>query len=171
MENNDQFTNEIAPVKRTGLLTTACILTWVMCAFTFLSTTMSLLSSTPEKQAESIEQMRQFNPGAAEKMEEAYAKQTMGMQVANTLINLVGVALSAFGAWMMWNLKKKGFFLYLGGELLPYLGFIFAGDLIAASFAAFGIDPAAIIGALITVMLIFDAVFIIFYAVNLKHMK
>src|SRR5687767_3572928 len=109
-ENN--FTNDLPSPKKPQLLTVTCILTWIACGLMLITTLSGLVSNTPEKQAEQIEQMRQFNPDAAEKLEAFMAEQDLTTQLMNSLISLVGIGLSAFGAWMMWQLKKKGFFVY-----------------------------------------------------------
>ena len=59
----------------------------------------------------------------------------------------------------MWKLKKIGFFIYCFGEITPAIsGFLLgAGGLIGSS--------AAILGLLLAI------VWIVLYAVNLKHMN
>ena len=123
MENidNGQFINDSAPIpKRPHLLTTACILTWVCCGFLLITTAWGLVMNTPEKQAERMEEMRKYNPEMADKMEEALADQGNAGQIINNALGLLAMGLSALGAYMMWNLRKKGFYVYLAGEALPY---------------------------------------------------
>ena len=173
MESNieNQFQNEIAPTnKRSQFLSAVCILTWVCCGFMLLSTLYGLVTNTPEKQAESIEAMRQFNPETADKMEALFAEQDMGKIILNNVIGLVGMGLSALGAYLMWQMKKKGFYLYLAGEIIPYIGFLFAGKSAMGVLDSLGSIGPAIIGIVMVAMLLFDAVFVIMYAVNLKHM-
>lgn len=73
--------------------------------------------------------------------------------------NIVLSLLSLFGVWMMWNLKKTGFYLYtlatIGGLAVPL---IFLGVNLL-SILSVGV------GGLIGV------VFIILYGMNLKHMS
>lgn len=166
----DQFTNDIAQPKRPQLLTVTCILTWVCCALLACTSLIGMVTNTPEKQAEQVEQMRRLNPEAADNMEAAFAEQGTSGQIINQVINILALALSALGAWFMWNLKKKGFFIYLAGELLPYVGLIFAGKAAMAAMGAMGSLGPAIMGIAIVLMLVCDAAFIIMYAVNLKYM-
>ncbi len=73
---------------------------------------------------------------------------------------------------MMWKLQKRGFYIYLAGELLPYLGFLVAGKETMAMMGSAGGSTGQMAGMVVVVlMLLFDAVFIIMYAVNLKKMN
>lgn len=174
INTEDQFTNDIAPQKRSNLLTATCILTWICCAFMFLSTVAGIFTNTPEKQAEQVEQMRKFSPEAADKMEAAFANQGSASQIVNMGLSLVALGLSSLGAYMMWQLKKKGFFIYLAGEILPYIGMLLVGQegmAALTSINAPGVSGSTIAMIMIVLMLVFDAVFAIMYAVNLKYMK
>ena len=73
-------------------------------------------------------------------------------------ISLLSSALSLLGVWMMWNLRRNGYWLYiLAGVMGLVLPFIFLGfstlALISLGFGAF-----------ITIL------FIVLYGLNLKHM-
>ena len=171
--NNDAIVAETMPA-RPQFLTVLCILTWIACGLIFISTLWKvLMPETPEKQLEQIEKVRQVNPAAADQMEALLAKQQEAGPARTIMMNvltLVALGLSAFGAYMMWQLKRTGFYVYLAGELLPYLGFLAGGteELNAAgSMSGMGSSFA---GLVIGVMLLFDAAFIVMYAVNLKHM-
>src|SRR5689334_16169497 len=110
---------------RPQFLSVLCILTWVCAGLMFVASVWGILfQPSPEKQLEKIEEMRSVSPEMADKMEAALEKQGGTMQVVNTILSLIALALSAYGAYMMWQLKKTGFYLYLAGELLPYLGFV-----------------------------------------------
>jgi len=171
INTDNQFQNDITPVnKRSQFLSAICILTWVCCGLMFLSTVYSLFSNTPEKQAESIEAMRQFNPETADKMEALFAEQDMGMIILNNALGLIALGLSAMGAYLMWQLKKKGFYIYLAGEIIPYTGFLISGKSAMGVLDSLGSIGPAIIGVVLVLMLLVDAVFVIMYAVNLKYM-
>jgi uncharacterized membrane protein len=171
MESNIDLTNDIKH-GRPKLLSVTCILTWVACALLLISSLSGLMTQSPEKQLEQIEQMRKISPEAAEKMEAAIAADNGGAKkIMTTLLNVLAIALCAFGAVQMWNLKQTGFYFYLIGEVLPYIGLLIAGtDAMAAASALAGSFGSAVIGIVITVLIIFDAVFIVLYAVNLKYM-
>ncbi|MCK4631230.1 MAG: hypothetical protein KAT40_07290 [Bacteroidales bacterium] len=70
------------------------------------------------------------------------------------LVTLVLALASLYGAIMMWKLKKIGFYLYSGANVIV----IFVPMVIAAGkFSVFG--------------LVITALFIFLYALNLKHLK
>lgn len=71
-----------------------------------------------------------------------------------TLLNLLVLA----GVWMMWKQKKMGFFMYLIGEG-------------AQAIVPFVIIGGTVAGTQSLVMAIFAGVFIVMYALNLKHMS
>jgi hypothetical protein len=172
MEND--FTNPIEqPTQKPQFLKVLCILTWTCCGLLFLSTLWGLLfPPSPEKQQEQIEQVRAVNPEAADKMEEALLNQNETDKLITNIINIVAIALSFLGALQMWQLKKIGFYFYLAGELLPYLGFAFGGANAMASASAMGGGMGkAIVTITIALMIIFDLAFILMYAINLKHMN
>jgi hypothetical protein len=75
------------------------------------------------------------------------------------LLGVVAVILCIYGAVMMRQLKKTGFYIYLIGEVLPLLTtYIFIGG-------------AALSGFSLVFTLLFTALFVILYATQLKYMK
>ena len=121
--------------KRPGFLTVLCILTFIGSGLGVLGGLLmtvgmgSLMESIP-------------GMGAA-----------MGGGTAYFAIGTVLAAASLFGAIQMWKLKKQGFFIYAGanivGLILPLV---------------FGL-PFSIAGAIIPVL------FIVLYYLNVKHMN
>jgi len=171
MENNIEFTNDIKPTGRPQLLSVTCVLTWAACALLLISSLSGLITNSPEKQQQQIEQLRKISPEAAGKLEVTMANDNGAKKILSTLLNILAIALCAFGAVQMWNLKQTGFYFYLIGEVLPYIALFIGGtDALAAVGELAGGMGSAIIGIVITLMIVFDAVFIILYAVNLKHM-
>ena len=171
METNIDFTNDIKPIGRPKLLSVTCILTWIACGLLMISALSGLITQSPEKEHEQIEKMRQFSPEAADKMEAALADNNGTKKILTTLLNIIAIALCAFGAAQMWNLKQTGFYFYLIGEVIPYIGLFISGTgALSAVGAMMGGMGTAIVGVAITLMIIFDAVFIVMYAVNLKYM-
>jgi hypothetical protein len=73
------------------------------------------------------------------------------------IMSLVCVTLCIVGAIMMRKLNKKGYFIYLIGEIVPILGMMV---LVGMS-----------MGFLSIITLIFPVVFLILYGTQLKHMK
>jgi hypothetical protein len=171
METNttDNFSTAtpVAPV-RPQMLSVLCILTWICCGLMLISTVLSVaFKQSPEEQYEAIEKMREASPEMAEQMEAAYAAQAESNQTVGLALNMVALGLSAFGAYMMWQLKKTGFYVYLAGEILPYFGFLTGGsEMMLASMGGTGMMTMVIGG-----MIFLDLLFIILYAVNLKHMR
>lgn len=170
----DSFNAEQAAApQRPQFLSVLCILTWITCGFVFISTVGNILfQKSPEEQMEQIEQMRSISPEAADQMEAALdAQNNDGFKAVNTAITLIACGLSAFGAVMMWQLRKKGFFLYIAGELIPYLSFAFGGAKAMSALGAMGgMSGSAVLGITIAVMALFDGIFIAMYAANTKHM-
>ena len=167
---SDPFLPEPA---RPQFLSVLCILTWILSGIMFLSTVYNLLNKpTPEEQQEQIEKVRESAPQAAESMELAYQNMDKPETMVSNLISLVSLVLSSLGAMMMWQLKRKGFFIYLIGELLPYVGLLMVGT---AAFEAMAtmlkMSAATMLGIAVGVLLLLDGVFIAMYAANLKHMK
>lgn len=75
------------------------------------------------------------------------------------VLTLIAAVLCIIGAMQMRKLKKAGFYIYLIGELLPWItSFIFIGTI------AFG-------GLGIIFGLLFTSVFIILYATQIKHLR
>jgi hypothetical protein len=164
------FEEAMAGPNRPQFLTVICVLSFIMCAFAFITGVWNVIQNTPEHIAESAEKVREFSPEMADKLEQQMVamQESTYMQIAPYL-NFVYVLLSFLGVMMMWKLNKKGFYIYLAGELLPYLGFIVAGK---ETMAMMGGGAGQLAGVIvIAFMVIFDAAFIIMYGVNLKHMK
>lgn len=76
-----------------------------------------------------------------------------------TVVSIAGCLLCLLGALQMWKLKKVGFYIYLVGELGPVI--ISAILLGSVAFS----EWSMIVGAVIALL------FVILYALNLKHMK
>jgi hypothetical protein len=62
------------------------------------------------------------------------------------------------GVFLMWRLKKNGFYIYLTGQLATLI----------YPFATNTVDT--VMGMLVLPLLIIGVLFIILYAINLKHM-
>ena len=167
------FNMEMMEPKRPQLLTVICVLTFIMCGLSLLGCIWNIIQSSPEKMAEGIEQMRAISPEMADQMEQQLIEmqESTYAQVA-PYINFIYILLSFLGAFMMWKLKKKGFYIYLAGELLPYIGLIFSGKQAMAMMGSAGGSTAQVAGmAIMVFMVIFDVAFIVMYGVNLKHMN
>ncbi len=166
---------------RPQFLTTLCVLTFIgvgiMMLLSLISFKSSFLTSDAEKQEQreiQYEQMSKLNPEGADAMQETMLeiqKYEKPNWVTGFFCNLLTLA----GALSMWKGKRLGFHLYVLGEILPYLvpivlfgqsGLLGGGVLSSLGGVAHTFAIAAI-----ALMVISDITFIIFYALNLKHLK
>ncbi|MCE3294928.1 MAG: hypothetical protein K0R65_642 [Crocinitomicaceae bacterium] len=82
-------------------------------------------------------------------------------------LGLVGSLLCLTGALLMWKLKKIGFYIYVVGQIIPFIGsFLMMG---AASGSGDFMGTMATISLVFSI--IFSVAFIVMYAFNLKHLK
>jgi hypothetical protein len=143
LDNNDVQSE----AKRPQFLTVLCILTFISTGLGILASLLMPLFS------DMLVTMMQSNPSYDEaKMAEQITILQAGWGYYLFTALLAGVSL--MGAIFMWKLKKLGFHLYalanLALLLLPYL-------VLGAAISWWGI--------------FFTALFIVLYAVNLKHLK
>lgn len=147
----------------------------VLCFLTFMSAVSGLWTQserlwnpgiTADKTRETFEAVREnldrqdntAETKTMDKMFEAVIEQTTAENIkTGAIIMLIFESLSLYAAYLMWNLQRKGYYLYLGG--------------MAVAFAA----PLLMIGGwmgVITAMAgVFFSIFMaILYAFNLKHM-
>jgi hypothetical protein len=170
--DNQNDPNAIIAPERPQFLSVLCILTWIACGLMFISTLWGVLfQPSAEQQYEQIEKIREISPEAAEQMEAALENQKGTGQLMSMALNLIAIGLSAFGAYFMWMLRRKGFYFYLAGETLPYLGFLFGGAEALSAVGSMSTMGPAIVGIAIGGMVVFDILFVVLYAVNLKHMR
>lgn len=146
--------------KRPQFLTVLCILTYIGVGLGIVLSivgwwSMRAMSAMMEATSEMTEGMEDISafPG----MEEAMA-QVKYINV-NTIVAIIGCIICLLGALQMWKLKKIGFYIYVAGEVLP---FIVSAVLMGGS--AFGM-MAVVMGAIIPIT------FIVLYTLNLKHLS
>jgi hypothetical protein len=167
MNDTNTSTMGAAPARPT-LLTVICIISFIMGAWGVINgiqtVTTDQTAAIEEGRAKMEEAKAQLGDQAdgmagrmmdsAMEMTERAAENAKPMGIAGVVLALI----SLFGVWQMWNLKKSGFWLYvlaaIGGLAVPivYLGSSMMA-LASVGFVGF-----------------FSLVFIILYAVNLKHM-
>lgn len=165
---SDMNTTTAAPARPT-LLTVICILSFVAGAFGLWSGIKNAFTDAPqtelqEARAQMEEAMAQVgdsgNDMVSKMMESAMTMAEKAAENAKQIgyANIILSLLSLFGVWQMWNLKKSGFWMYLlasVASLLVPVFFLGGGMMTLLSLG---------IGGFITI------VFVILYAVNLKHM-
>lgn len=164
----DTYTTTPAPAARPTLLTVICIISFIMGAWGIFSGIQNLTvdqEAALQKARETMEEQRAQMGSQAEGMAGRFLDSAMEVAertaihakelgIASIVLSLLSVA----GVWMMWNLRKNGFWLYLlasiAGLVVPLM--LLGGGMVALMSMG--------IGAFFTLL------FIILYAVNLKYM-
>ena len=171
MENLSTETLEFN--ERPQFLKVLCILSFIMCGIMLLFALFGLknLFLSPEEIMGSnpyLQTLQDNNPSAYQAMLDG-----MEFKNINAILSLIIPLISLAGVYYMWKLKKAGFYLYITGELLPYITTVLTHGLAAmyASTAAMGDKGEMIINVMIGLIIIFDILFIVLYAVNFKHLK
>lgn len=138
------------------------ILTFIGCLFSLYSAITSY--TTGKESLDKFEESRNkigdnswmsklFTPEAREMLVKSVEN-----RIPLCILSVIGIALCIFGAIEMRKLKKQGFYLWLAGEILPYIGFfVFAGSVFFQTVYAYS--------------LILPIIFIILYSMQLKYMK
>lgn len=146
-----------------------CILTFVGAGFGILGAIYAMfMQEFTLRMLENSNGVYQNNPFLAAFDNSAYISALKKWGQISNLLALLGSALCLFGALMMWKLKKNGFFLYVGGQILPFIGMYgLMGGLMPNSSGP--LAGFAVIGQVVAI--IFPLGFIIMYGVNYKHLK
>ena len=142
-------TNDNESVKRPGFLTTLCILTFIGSGLGVLGGILGLGGSSS---------LAMFVP--------------KGGSVLSSVAGLVASGLCLFGAIQMWGLKKQGYILYLVGSLIaiamPFINMFTMPEGYAGVFEE-AVKSAMLTGALTGLAI--NALFIVLYTINKKHLK
>ena len=154
MEETTQTTNGApAPAARPVFLTVLCILSFIAAGLALLGyITLITVMGAVTAGASALEGMS-AEAGAA--MSQAVSTgPSAAMTWAYIIIGFVTVLVSLFGVIKMWKLQKMGFFLYVGATVVSIIM-----SLVYSGFA----------GGMMSI--IFGALFIVLYGLNLKHLK
>jgi hypothetical protein len=160
--------------KRPTFLTVLCILSFIGCAwyaFSGITGYFTLKAMAPASASVSEEMNTAMDEAlAGENMSDAEREMAgalgdalggltdFGAMANSSLAQGLLCLLIVAGVWMMWNLKKTGFYIYTVGQLAYVIvPFVLVGGMAGGLMG--------IIGA------IFPVLFIILYALNLKHMS
>ena len=160
-ETPPEVLNEAVKPKLPTGLNVLTILTFVGCAWELYSTVNNFIGGK-----KALEEMEK----AQEKLAEApaWARKLAGPEVQEMMlqsfnnkvpifiIGLIAVTLCFYGALQMRKLKKEGYFLWLVGEILPFIGSV--------------IFVPALFNTLFIYFSIFPLLFIILYTVQRKHL-
>ena len=148
-----------AAPKRPQFLTVLCILTFIGSGLAFIGAIWGYFSiKASATLLENMGSAEGDNYGMMSGMQETMLK-AVENAVPNLIIGLVCSLLCLYGALQMWKLRRMGFFVYCIGEITPAISafFLGGGGLIGSAGAIFG--------------LLIAVVWIVLYAVNLKHMN
>jgi len=160
-----------APKKRPVFLTVLCILTFVSCGLTFLSAGFGIvMGGQQQKSYQAMQQLQHRQqqtdmPEIFDNMMSATDKLQEWTVVANYL-SLGNVLICFAGAMLMWKLKKAGFFIYIFGQIIPFIALY---GMYAALQGVPIVGPFMLIAGFASAL--FAIGFIIMYGVNLKHMR
>ncbi|MCB9196621.1 MAG: hypothetical protein H6598_10390 [Flavobacteriales bacterium] len=136
---------------RTGMLTTASVLSWIMGGLMVLTCGIMLLVK-----GKIVEILKEAAPNF-----DAQQRAAVDLMMAHFnqifLVNFIAYAISIFSVVLMFRLKKVGFYIY-------------APLHIAITFYPYTYQPFVLDGGVIFNIIVLGT-FIAFYGVNLKHMK
>lgn len=169
----DELTNfDERPVGRPTFLTVLCILTFIGSGWGLISggisymnadKTAAQMSATKQDITHKVDSTKSNDDGQkfAERIVSSMTDAFTPDKIRKSSIaSIVAAILCLAGAFMMWQLKKTGFYSYLAGTLIGVIApFVIFGS--GSFFAIAGSAIAGFIGIL----------FVILYAVNLKHMR
>lgn len=164
--------DEQQPKQRPTFLTVLCILSWITAVWFTVSSTLNLLNK--DANIEKLELSMEMVDGAMEQVEDAEmpsffegimgsSKITVQDEINNfSLMNsseLILYIVQIFAVFLMFNLNKKGFWLYFFVQVALLL------------FPFTYMTPTSIFIIVKMLSGLLTLAFVIMYAVNLKHMK
>ncbi len=157
---------------RPQMLTVLCVLTWVLSGLTGMRLIADMFIHPPQEEInQQLAQLGEASQGMAEAIQTIFDSiQTTEYKLALVVIFLT-LALSSYGAALMWQLKRKGFYIYVAGEILQYIGFYMILNLFSPLFVSFGVSLGQMTVSMLVFFGLFDVLFISLYASRLRFMK
>jgi hypothetical protein len=155
-------TEEIIPDEKYGSLKTLTVLTFIGCALGYIFGIYGFINA--ENTVTKIEEgLNNPNlPDMAKKFVNPEALESAQLMASNKLpilvLGLIGTTLCLIGALQMRKLKVEGYFLWLIGEILPFIS------------AIIFINAASIYKGFAVIGILIALVFIILYTVNKKYL-
>ncbi len=150
MEETTQSTPGTDAAKRPVFLTVLCILSFIAAGLAILGyITLITVMGAVTAGASALEGMAAEAGGTITNTGPSTA-----MTWAYIIIGFLTVLVSLFGVIKMWKLQKIGFFLYVGATVVSII--------MTIVYSGFGSGMMSII---------FGALFIVLYGLNLKHLK
>lgn len=145
------------------------ILSWIYIGITIIGLLGSIFQgqmSEEELEFEKAELLSTMTPESVEMFGKEFFQESIRiLEVANenfavmTLLNVIVVIIGLYGVIEMFNLRKRGYYFYIGYSLLP----------IIISYSFFGTGLLVNLGAIFT--LVFSILFLILYGYQLKNMS
>ncbi|GIV27264.1 MAG: hypothetical protein KatS3mg027_1078 [Bacteroidia bacterium] len=132
-----------------------------------ISLSINLVKDPKKSMLEQAEKLRDIKPDMANQLEEmAYEYETNKYFKVMPFVNLFFILLSLVAVVLMWQMNKKGWYVYLFSEFAPYVLSIFTWEDYIKYTSGFGGKTMAIASTLI--MLAFDILFagLYFYALR-----
>lgn len=160
--------NENNSPGRPTLLTVICILTFIGSGWGIVDSVLDyssadLAGSIASEAIAEVQEKIDEEEEVPAFVSSIFGSMSEGLTPANIrklgVMELVSNVLTLIGGIMMWGLRKTGFWLYCGG-----ITFLVIAPLIIFNKGIIGIAASGITG-------FFGVIFIVLYAINLKHMK
>ena len=147
--------------KRPTFLTVICILSFVGIGFVIISSLINILNM-----GNSQNEMMKLQTINSSLFDSVNFDIFFYYSKINNIVGFAAALICLAGVILMWRLKKLGFIIYIVGELAPTVTFFIL-------FSSFFQNPLMSIVLMFSSILMFIVaiVFIIMYAVNLKHMS
>lgn len=157
----EQNTNAVDRKKRPTFLTVLCILSFIGVGIAVISNIIGYLglaaaTSMATEMAGAFDGAGEFGDTIA-----GAAAAAVKNAKISIIVNIIGALVVLIGVIMMWKLKKKGYFIYVIGELAPPI----------AGIILLGFSGAMAGGFMATATLFFPVLFVILYGLNVKHMS
>jgi len=166
MDQTNNFLSEFEEKEKTGNLKTLTVLTFIGCGLALFGAVYGFATadSSYDKMQEAI------NNGSVDKLpgfvKDMYSPERMEMmkkmgenKIPILIINLIATGLCLVGAIQMRRLKADGYWMWLIGEILPYLAM------------GFFLGAASVTGVFMYISYAIVAVFIILYSMQRKYLK
>ncbi len=158
-------------MKKHPLLRYLFIASLVSIIFQFTSLGINFIKDPQKMMIEQSEKLRDIKPALAEQLEEmAYEYDTNKYFRVMPYVNLLFLLISLIAVILMWQLNKKGWYLYLFSEFAPYLLTIFTWD-DYVKYTSISVGNPTIVKTIVFVMLAFDILFAGLYFYALRESK
>lgn len=145
----------------------------VLCILTFIGAGLGILMSiysmfTVEQSIKSLEQSSKLMGSSSPFGDlSGQIEATRQYGLLSAILSFVGNSICLLGAFMMWKLKRMGYFIYITGHIFPIVGSILYAT--ASGEGSGFMSSMTYVG--VVIQFIFSGAFIIMYGVNLKHLK